>query len=51
MEKIRAVRGNADLRLPEGSFETFKKEIECKRSTEHLSHFCHSSGISGKNVH
>jgi hypothetical protein len=22
-----------------------------KRSTEHLSHFCHSSGISGKNVH
>jgi hypothetical protein len=30
MEKIRAFRGNADLRLPEGSFETFKKEIELK---------------------
>jgi len=30
MEKIRAFRGNADLHLPEGSFETFKKEIELK---------------------
>ena len=33
MEKIRAFRGNADLRLPEGSFEKFKKEIELKTDT------------------
>jgi hypothetical protein len=28
-----------------------RNEQQRKRSTEHLSHFCHSSGISGKNVH
>lgn len=34
----------------QAGIEDFNGIFQGKRSTEHLSHFCHSSGISGKNV-